>query len=158
MIDNKRTEFRSEQSDSDRNEVTRFFDAQANTYSSFFDPNVRSGAVVLFSLRRRIAIELSSGHERGTVIDIATGTGEISYAIASSSSFREIHLNDLSQAMLACCRKAFAELRDPSRITWSNEEAFELLQEFGGDRFDLILCLGMIAHTGRLRGTHGAEL
>ena len=38
----------------------------------------------------------------------------------------------------------------PTKIFWTNEDAFELLPRAGADRFDLILCFGVIAHTGRL--------
>ena len=44
----------------DRDFVTNFFEKQTESYSAQFDPNVRSGAAVLFQLRRRLAVEMSS--------------------------------------------------------------------------------------------------
>ena len=134
----------------DRDFVANFFEKQADSYSSHFDPNVRSGAGVLFQLRRRLAVELSSENEARTLLDIATGTGEISYAIATSHNFEEIHLNDISPAMLKSCQRTFNGLLKPTKIFWTNEDAFELLPKSGADQFDIILCLGVVAHTGRL--------
>src|SRR5262249_19789938 len=120
------------------------------SYSSQFNTNVHSGAAVLFQLRRRLAVRLSSADEPRTFLDIATGTGEISYAIASSYRFEELHLNDISPAMLSSCQRLFNGSPPYTKISWTNEDAFELLPRVGDNRFDLILCLGVIAHTGRL--------
>jgi len=145
--------FDNKQSDDvarDRDFVTEFFEKQTESYSSQFDPNVRSGAAVLFQLRRRLAVEMSSGDEPRAFLDVATGTGEISHAIASSYTFERIHLNDISPGMLKSCQRAFNGALRPDRISWTNEDAFELLPRAGANRFDLIMCLGVIAHTGRL--------
>jgi ubiquinone/menaquinone biosynthesis C-methylase UbiE len=133
-----------------RDLVTNFFERQADSYSSLFDQNVKSGAVTLFQLRRRLTVELSLENEPRTFLDIATGTGEISYAVASSYRFEEVHLNDISPAMLRSCQRAFDKELQSARISCTNEDAFELLPKAGANRFDLILCLGVIAHTGRL--------
>jgi ubiquinone/menaquinone biosynthesis C-methylase UbiE len=143
-------EKQSDNGASHRDFVTKYFEKQAESYSSLFDPNVHCGAAVLFQLRRRLAVELSSGDEPRKFLDVATGTGEISYAIASSYRFEELHLNDISLAMLRSCQRVFNGALRPARISWTNEDAFELLLRSGSNRFDLILCLGVIAHTGRL--------
>jgi len=130
--------------------VTKFFGQQAESYSAFFDSNTRSGAAVLFQLRRRLAVELLSGEKPRVLLDIATGTGEITYAIASLFEFDDLLLNDISPEMLRSCQRLFNERLPVGNITWTNEDAFELLTKEGADRFDVILCLGLIAHTGRL--------
>jgi ubiquinone/menaquinone biosynthesis C-methylase UbiE len=135
---------------SDLDLVRTYFEKQAGSYSSQFDSKVHSGAAVLFQLRRRLAVELSSGDESRRFLDIATGTGEISYAIASSFKFEELHFNDISMSMLSACQRAFNGVQSPAKISWTNEDAFELLPRVGANRFDLVLCLGVIAHTGRL--------
>ncbi|MDF2116072.1 methyltransferase domain-containing protein [Roseiarcaceae bacterium H3SJ34-1] len=130
--------------------VKDFFERQSQSYSAFFDASNRKGAVVLFKLRCDLAIELLSNEAPHTFLDLATGTGEITRAIVASLKLDELQLNDISPGMLDACRRQFADLPPTSKTEWTNEDAFELLDHAGKDRFDAVLCLGLIAHTGRL--------
>ena len=130
--------------------VKDFFERQSKSYSAFFDANNRKGAVVLFKLRCDLAIELLSNETPHTFLDLATGTGEITRAIVGSLKLDELQLNDISPGMLEACRRQFADLPSTSKAEWTNRDAFELLDHAGSERFDVILCLGLIAHTGRL--------
>ncbi len=131
--------------------VREFFEQQAESYSAFFDSETLSGAAVLFQLRRRLTIELLSGEKPRALLDIATGTGEITYAVAATFEFDDLLLNDISPGMVRSCQRVFNARSLAGNITWTNEDAFELLARQPPDRFDIILCLGLIAHTGRLQ-------
>jgi ubiquinone/menaquinone biosynthesis C-methylase UbiE len=133
-----------------QNAVTKYFEEQAESYSTLFDADRRSGAAVLFKLRRRLVIELLSGENPRSLIDIATGSGEISCAAAASFKFDHLLLNDISPKMLQLAYSCFQRWRPPGDITWVNQDGFELLTNLGPDRFDVVLAIGLIAHTGRL--------
>jgi len=130
--------------------VKDFFERQSESYSAFFDASNRKGAVVLFKLRCDLAIGLLSDETPRALLDLATGTGEITRAIVASLKLDELQLNDISPGMLDACRRQFADLPSTSKVEWTNEDAFELLDHAGTNRFDVVLCLGLIAHTGRL--------
>lgn len=117
---------------------------------TIFDSNRHSGTAVLFKLRCRLVVELLSGEEPHALLDIATGSGEITYATAASFEFDDLLLNDISPKMLRLAQRAFNDRLPVGNITWTNEDGFELLTKAGADRFDVILGLGLIAHTGRL--------
>jgi 2-polyprenyl-3-methyl-5-hydroxy-6-metoxy-1,4-benzoquinol methylase len=126
-----------------------FFENLSGRYARVFDAETRSGAAVLFQLRRKLALELASGPEHRRLLDIATGTGEITYSIASNGDFDELHLNDISPGMLSKCRSLF-DKENTSAIVWTNQNAFDLLKTTEPNKFDVVLCLGLIAHTGQL--------
>lgn len=130
--------------------VTDFFTQQASNYSTHFDPNKYSGAAVLFQTRRRLVVDLLVGEKPSALLDIAVGSGEITHATASSLEFDELRLNDISPKMLRLAQRVFNERLPAGNIAWSNDDAFDLLTKAGPDKFDVILCLGLIAHTGRL--------
>lgn len=129
--------------------IQDFFEEQQNSYSAFFDPATRTGAAVLFQLRRDIAAELANGRG-GRMLDLATGTGEITAAVAEAARVMFAHLNDLSQGMLAVCRRRFEVGESAPATVFTQQDAFALLEEFEPETFDLILSLGLIAHTGKL--------
>lgn len=128
-----------------------FFDEQADRYSDFYDPQTRSGAAVLFRMRAGIASEMMSGEDATPMLDLATGTGEITLQIAKAAHVATMLLNDFSRPMLTRCEKVFRSHFCADELTWSNRDVFELLPEIQADRFGAILCLGLIAHTGRLQ-------
>lgn len=129
--------------------IEDFFEKQQNSYSAFFDPATRTGAAVLFQLRRDIAADLAVGRG-GRMLDLATGTGEITVAVAEAAGVFSAHVNDLSQGMLAVCRRRFEVWERAPATVFSQQDAFALLEESEPGTFDLILSLGLIAHTGRL--------
>ena len=128
--------------------VQEFFDAEACRYAEQFLPR-KSGRAVVFQTRLALARELSRGCS-GRLLDCATGTGEISAAIYASGQFRDATFVDISSEML---RQAQARLSHcPGRnLHFEQADIFRYLMGLAaGVKFDLIVCLGLIAHTGRL--------
>lgn len=130
--------------------VCGYFERQADRYGAFYDRRTRTGAACLFQLRATMAGELARGEPPGPMLDLATGTGEITRHIASAAGATELDLNDFSPAMARQCRALFARDATQLSIRWSCRDAFALLAEAPAERYGVILCLGLIAHTGRL--------
>ena len=89
----------------------------------------------------------------GRLLDCACGTGEITAAILGSGRFIGATVLDLSPRMLELARQHI--LTDPKasridRLEFKASDIFEFTTQPHGERYDLILCLGLIAHTGRL--------
>jgi len=133
----------------DDTKVKAFFEGISGQYSEFFDSSTRSGAAYLFQLRCQLGLELLSGEKHQTLLDVATGTGEITHAIASSYGFEEVHLNDISPGMLNSCRSLFGDGMVRT-VVCTNQDVFQMLETKEASKFDVVLCLGLIAHTGRL--------
>ena len=130
------------------NPVQEFFGRESGCYGEHFLPR-KSGRGVVFQTRLALARQLS-WECAGSMIDCATGTGEISAAIYASGRFCEATFVDISPDML---RRA--ELRLGSSpghsVRFVQADIFEYLPGLEeGTRFDLIVCLGLIAHTARL--------
>ncbi len=125
-----------------------FFEHEAVSYGGQFLPR-KTGRNALFRARLALARELAQNY-RGSMLDCATGTGEISAAILDSGRFSTATLVDISSEML---RRAQA--RVPSapgqEIRFIHTDVFDFLRTLEPSiRFDLIICLGLIAHAGRL--------
>jgi len=129
---------------------TRFFDNQAHSYSRFYNPETKTGAAYLFQLRQQFAVALLEGEPRDRLLDLATGTGELTLAVAEACGAKQLLLNDLSAAMLERCRETFDTRSGAWNVEWSTEDAFARLAAVEKGSLDLLLCLGLIAHTGRL--------
>lgn len=130
------------------NPVQEFFEREAGCYREHFLPR-KSGRGVVFQTRLALARELS-WECAGSMLDCAAGTGEISEAIHASGRFCEATFVDISPEML---RQAQLRLGSSPghNVRFIQADIFEYLPGLEADaRFDLIVCLGLIAHTGRL--------
>jgi len=129
--------------------VQSFFDAQAAHYSDFFQMETQTGAAVLFQARMALCVDMLAGRG-GALIDCASGTGEISRAVALAYPWEHIFINDLSPSMIERCRKVMSDIPAETRVNWNIGSVFDLNKTLKGTRFDVALCLGLIAHCGRL--------
>jgi SAM-dependent methyltransferase len=134
----------------DRAQIVRdSFDQQSHQYHNLFSATTNTGAAFLFRCRLDLTAEML-GNSRGAFLDCASGTGEITRAVIEKSQFELVAINDFSAQMVHYCRRTVGNLVPPDRIKWCVEDAFSLPNHFGVGRFDVVLCLGLIAHTGRL--------
>lgn len=128
--------------------VQEFFDGEASRYADQFLLR-KSGRGAIFQNRLALARQLSRGCS-GRLLDCATGTGEISTAIYASGRFCDATFVDISSEML---RRAQLSVRLSSggSVRFVQADIFEYLPGLEAEvRFDFIVCLGLIAHTGRL--------
>lgn len=124
-----------------------YFEETAVSYSTLFSGK-KTGAAVSFETRVEIAKEFAKGRT-GRLLDCAVGSGEVTEAVIRAGSFSSALLNDFSPSMLELSKQRLGKL-GMSDIQWSEGDCFEFLRSVEPASCDLVMCLGLIAHTGRL--------
>jgi 2-polyprenyl-3-methyl-5-hydroxy-6-metoxy-1,4-benzoquinol methylase len=128
------------------NPVADHFEKLSPRYTQHFFER-RSGTNFSFRKRLELACELAA-HSSGRLLDCACGTGEITCALLKSGRFQHATINDISTAMQQrACELLEAEIAN-TELTFVQSDIFQLTPN--GEKFDLIVCLGLIAHVGRL--------
>ena len=105
-----------------------------------------SGASFYFQKRLTLACELAEG-SAGRLLDCAAGTGEITCALLKSGRFSHATVVDISPAMLQSAKEILSSQITKTEFEFVHSDIFNFKPSGG---FDLILCLGLIAHVGRL--------
>jgi 2-polyprenyl-3-methyl-5-hydroxy-6-metoxy-1,4-benzoquinol methylase len=105
-----------------------------------------SGASFYFQMRLTLARELG-GVSAGRLLDCAAGTGEITCALLKSGRFSHATVVDISPAMLHSAKELLSSQITKTEFEFVHSDIFNFKPSGG---FDLILCLGLIAHVGRL--------
>jgi len=130
------------------NHVKEFWEHQAEGYVGNYK-DLRRGTNFNFRKRLEEVCTMTAGL-RGSLLDCAIGTGEVTFSVLSDGRFSRALLVDVSEPMLETARRAAAGSPPLARAEFVCADAFEQLATLRGAGFDLILCLGLIAHTGRL--------
>jgi 1,2-diacylglycerol 3-alpha-glucosyltransferase len=131
--------------------VSEFFTTAIADYSALFLAK-RSGKNFEFRRRLMVAKELSATVS-GSLLDCAVGTGEVTAAVLGTGCFSHAVCLDISQGMLDRARHTIGSAVTAPKGThldFVRKDVFEYTAESSDRRFDLILCFGLIAHTGRL--------
>ena len=126
--------------------VAKYFDKLPETHKRQFEERA-SGANFNFQQRLRVACELG-GASAGRLLDCAAGTGEITCALLKSGRFSHATVVDISPAMLQSAKDLLTSRIKDAELEFVQSDVFNFKPS--DSRFDLILCLGLIAHTGRL--------
>jgi SAM-dependent methyltransferase len=84
----------------------------------------------------------------GRLLDCAAGTGEITCALLKSGRFSHATVVDISPAMLESANELLSEQITNTELEFVRSDVFNFKPS--DSSFDLILCLGLIAHVGRL--------
>jgi ubiquinone/menaquinone biosynthesis C-methylase UbiE len=126
--------------------VAAYFDKLPETHKRQFAEHV-SGANFNFQQRLTLACELA-GASSGRLLDCAAGTGEITCAILKSGKFNHATIVDVSPAMLQSAKDLLTSQIKNAELEFVQSDVFNF--QPSDSLFDLILCLGLIAHTGRL--------
>ena len=106
-----------------------------------------SGASFYFQKRLTLACELASA-SAGRLLDCAAGTGEITCALLKSGRFSHATVVDISPAMLQSAKELLNSQIPNTELEFIRSDVFNFKPADSG--FDLVLCLGLIAHVGRL--------
>jgi ubiquinone/menaquinone biosynthesis C-methylase UbiE len=106
-----------------------------------------SGASFYFQKRLAIACELA-GASAGRLLDCSAGTGEITCALLRSGRFSHATVVDISPAMLQSAEELLGSQITNTDLKFVRSDVFNFKPS--DSSFDLILCLGLIAHVGRL--------
>jgi ubiquinone/menaquinone biosynthesis C-methylase UbiE len=126
--------------------VAAYFDKLPQVHKRQFEQRA-SGASFNFQMRLRLACELAGG-SAGRLLDCAAGTGEITCALLRSGRFSHANLVDISPAMLQSAKELLSAQITNTQLEFVHSDAFDFKP--CDSSFDLILCLGLIAHVGRL--------
>jgi 2-polyprenyl-3-methyl-5-hydroxy-6-metoxy-1,4-benzoquinol methylase len=126
--------------------VATYFDELPETHKCQFEKRA-SGANFNFQKRLKLACELGSASS-GRLLDCAAGTGEITCALLKSGRFNHVTVVDVSATMLQSARELLTSQIKNAELEFVQSDIFGFRPTVS--RFDLILCLGLIAHTGRL--------
>jgi ubiquinone/menaquinone biosynthesis C-methylase UbiE len=126
--------------------VAAYFDKLPETHKRQFEEHA-SGANFNFQQRLTLACELGAATS-GRLLDCAAGTGEITCALLSSGKFKGATVMDISAEMLQSAKGLLTSRIKNAEVEFVQSDVFNFKPT--DPRFDLILCLGLIAHTGRL--------
>lgn len=124
--------------------VAAYFDRLTESHKRQFEQGV-SGANFNFQKRLELVCELAAGCA-GRLLDCAAGTGQITRAVLESGRFSHATIVDISPRMLQSAKELLTSASD-TQLEFVRSDVFNFTQS---ERFDLILCLGLIAHIGRL--------
>ena len=126
--------------------VATYFDKLPETHKRQFEKRA-SGANFNFQQRLTLACDLGRASS-GRLLDCAAGTGEITCALLRSGRFTHATVVDVSATMLQSAKELLTSQITNAELEFVQSDVFNF--EPSDSRFDLILCLGLIAHTGRL--------
>lgn len=129
-------------------QVQAHFDALAERYVTNFEAP-RSARTHNFVTRLALASELAAGCG-GLLLDCAAGTGEISAAVMREGRVTGADLVDLTPAMLDRCRASVEAAGVAEVARFHQGDIFTFEPPAGAGAYRIILCLGLIAHTGRV--------
>jgi SAM-dependent methyltransferase len=126
--------------------VAAYFEKLPETHKRQFVPSA-SGASFNFLKRLTLTCELA-GASAGRLLDCAVGTGEITCALLKSGRFSHATIVDISPAMLQSAKELLSSQITNTELEFVRSDVFNFKPS--DSSFDLVLCLGLIAHTGRL--------
>jgi 2-polyprenyl-3-methyl-5-hydroxy-6-metoxy-1,4-benzoquinol methylase len=106
-----------------------------------------SGASFYFQTRLKLVCELARA-SAGRLLDCAAGSGEITCAVLKSGRFSHASVVDISRAMLQSAKDLLTSEINNTELEFVHRDVFNF--HSSNSRFDLVLCLGLIAHVGRL--------
>jgi ubiquinone/menaquinone biosynthesis C-methylase UbiE len=126
--------------------VAAYFDKHAETHKRQFVGS-GSGASFYFQKRLTLTCELA-GTSTGRLLDCASGSGEITCALLKSGRFTHATIVDISPVMLQSAKELLTSQITNVELEFVHSDIFNFKPS--DSRFDLVLCLGLIAHIGRL--------
>ena len=127
--------------------VADFFNMLSPRYREQYK-SVRTGASFNFHRRLDLAYELAS-HSSGRLLDCGCGPGEITSALLRSGRFTSATVVDVSTQMLEAARALIPQENSQVPVEFVQSDILELSADLVGT-FDLIVCLGVLAHVGRI--------
>lgn len=127
--------------------VKTHFEGIVENYQQHFYLD-KSGINFNFRKRLEISCELTENYS-GSLLECAVGTGEVTSAILESDQFSSVRIVDISPQMLNHAKKRILAENRIENIVFINSDIFDYLAS-SRDKFNLIICLGLIAHVGQL--------
>lgn len=132
---------------SKHDEVKKHFDVLSDVYPENFSEK-KSGKNFNFAKRRDIVLTLLS-EQGGKLLDSASGSGEITSAVLAAGNFQSATVVDLSESMLSLAQESIEASCKDMPVEYVSANIFDF-GERTTNRYDFVLCLGLIAHSGSL--------
>ena len=126
--------------------VATYFDKLPETHKRQFAERA-SDANFNFQQRLALACELG-GASSGRLLDCAAGTAQMTCALLKSGRFNHATVVDVSPAMLQGAKDLLTSQIKNAELEFVQSDVFNFKPS--DSHFDLLLCLGLVAHTGRL--------
>ena len=126
--------------------VAAYFEKLPQIHKRQFEQKA-SGASFNFRKRLTLTCELADA-SAGRLLDCGAGTGEITCALLKSGRFSHATIVDISSAMLQSAKELLSSQITNTELEFVHSDVFNFKPP--DSRFDLVLCLGLIAHIGRL--------
>ncbi len=131
--------------------VRKLFTETSKEYAGLF-VSKKTGKNFIFRQRLTLAA-MAALDQSGQLLDCATGSGEITTAIIATGKFGRATLLDLSQKMLDLTSSQIKNNsggKNLAEVELVCEDVFRFASANSHREYGLIVCLGLIAHTGRL--------
>jgi 2-polyprenyl-3-methyl-5-hydroxy-6-metoxy-1,4-benzoquinol methylase len=128
-------------------DVKAHFDQFSSGYKDQFSDK-KTGTNHEFRMRLELVADLLRGRT-GWLLDCACGTGEITASVLASGKYEGAVVADISLEMLGFAKASISKAVPSQVAQYKQIDIFQFQPEAGG-RFNSILCLGLIAHTGQL--------
>lgn len=129
-------------------EIRKHFDRHATNYSTNFSCRKKLGKQVEFATRLEIVNTLAVGMS-GNFLDCACGSGEITSSVLQVGEFSRVIVGDISEKMLSLANARIAEMMPGKKVEYILSNIFDY-EPADSVEFDLILCIGLVAHTGNI--------
>jgi len=131
--------------------VRKLFTETSQEYAGLF-LSKKTGKNFIFRQRLLLAREVAL-QTSGQAFDCATGSGEITAAILATGKFDRATLLDLSPKMLELASRQIKNStagKNAVEVELVCEDVFRFVSGNSHRKYEMIVCLGLIAHTGRL--------
>jgi SAM-dependent methyltransferase len=131
--------------------VRKLFTETSKEYAGLF-VSKKTGKNFIFRQRLSLATGAAMGTS-GQIFDCATGSGEITTAIIATGKFDRATLLDVSPNMLDLTSRQIKNNsagKNMAEVELVCEDVFRFARGNSHRKYGLIVCLGLIAHTGRL--------
>jgi 2-polyprenyl-3-methyl-5-hydroxy-6-metoxy-1,4-benzoquinol methylase len=124
------------------------FDSLSTSYEKNYSEE-KSGKTHDFRTRLRLVTQIIE-QDSGALLDCACGTGEITAQALKSGNFTTAILSDISAPMLDIAKTRMTGVPVSTNVHYQQIDIFKYEPDTGM-KFDVILCLGLLAHTGSLQ-------
>lgn len=129
--------------------VEDHFQQNVEDYSSNYSSD-RKAKTYNFNKRLELVTSLCQS-SNGTLLECATGSGELTCSVLLDSGIQKATIIDISSGMLAISKKRIqSNIKKDIDIEFIVSDVFEYLKSQDLYKYDTILVLGLIAHTGKL--------
>jgi len=127
--------------------VKEHFESKVDVYKQNFSSR-KSGKNFNF-LRRLEIVSNISRMLSGNLLDCACGSGDITLEVVKQGNFNKIDIVDISKGMVNLTKSRIDKI-EKRNVSYFNSDIFDFVKNDNKEQYDLILALGLIAHTGRI--------